>query len=148
MLCSIRRRESYSQRNGKSRCSRQGRCCMSNSVQTRRLPSLSMLIFSDLSRGGSRFYVQLDDETRVGVKSVVAQIHDHSCDTLRVFATIELQDVLYLQLRGTKAPTLSDTACKIPAKQNLSRDKSTLCTPPVDCGYTAYPYIKIEHALS
>src|SRR5262249_608553 len=61
---------------------------------------------------GIRFYVQLDHETPV------AQIHDHSFDMLRVFATIELQDVLYLQLRGTKAPTLSDTACKIPALKN------------------------------
>ena len=67
---------------------------------------------------GTRFYVQLDQETPEGGKSVVAQIQDHSFDTLRVFATIELQDALWLQLRGTKAPTLSETACKIPALDN------------------------------
>jgi hypothetical protein len=33
-------------------------------------------------------------------------------------ARIELQDVLYLQLRGTNAPTLSETACRIPALNN------------------------------
>lgn len=60
---------------------------------------------------GIRFYVQLDHET-------TAEIHDQSFDTQRVFATLELQDVLYLQLRGTKAPTLSETACKIPALNN------------------------------
>ena len=60
---------------------------------------------------GIQFYIQLDHET-------LAQIHDHSFDTRRVFTTIELQDVLYLQLRGTKAPTLSETACKIPALNN------------------------------
>src|SRR5215813_4803635 len=62
---------------------------------------------------GIRFYVELQPET-----PVAAQIHDHSFDMLRVFARIELQDVLYLQLRGTKAPTLSDTACRIPALKN------------------------------
>jgi hypothetical protein len=67
---------------------------------------------------GARLYVQLDRQTPLGGKSVVAQIHDFSLDTLRVFATIELQDVLYLQLRGTKPPTLSDTPCKIPALNN------------------------------
>ena len=67
---------------------------------------------------GIRFFVELDQETPVGGKSVVAHIHDHSFDMLRVFAGIELQDVLYLQLRGTKAPTLSDTACTIPALKN------------------------------
>jgi hypothetical protein len=48
---------------------------------------------------GSRFCVEL-----VGGKPVVAQLHDQSADMLRVFTRIELQDVLYLQLRGTKAP--------------------------------------------
>ena len=61
---------------------------------------------------GIRFYVQLDHETSV------AQNHDHSFDMQRVFVTIELQDVLYLQLRGTKAPTLTETGCKIPALNN------------------------------
>jgi hypothetical protein len=64
---------------------------------------------------GSRFYVQLQLK---GGKAVDAQLHDLSADMLRVFATIELQDILYLQLRGTKAPTLSETACKIPALNN------------------------------
>jgi hypothetical protein len=72
---------------------------------------------------GIGFYVQLDHETSV------AQIHDHSFDTRRVFATIELQDVLYLQLRGTKAPTLSETACKIPALNNKeARSVNHACT--------------------
>ena len=61
---------------------------------------------------GIRFYVQLDHETSF------AQNHDHSFDMQRVFVTIELQDVLYLQLRGTKAPTLTETGCKIPALNN------------------------------
>jgi len=64
---------------------------------------------------GIRFYLQLDQATPT------AQIHDHSFDMRRVFTTIELQDVLYLQLRGTKAPTLSETACKIPALNNKAR---------------------------
>ena len=71
---------------------------------------------------GIGFYVQLDHETSV------AQIHDHSFDTRRVFATIELQDVLYLQLRGTKAPTLSETACKIPALNKEARSVNHACT--------------------
>lgn len=70
---------------------------------------------------GARFYVQLDHKT--------PQIHDHSFDPLRVFATIELQDVLYLQLRGTKPPTLSETACKIPALNNKdARSVNHACT--------------------
>jgi hypothetical protein len=67
---------------------------------------------------GTRFYVQFHQEAPEGGKSVVAQLQDHSFDMLRVFATIELQDTLYLWLRGTKAPTLNDTACKIPALNN------------------------------
>ena len=70
---------------------------------------------------GIRFYVQLETS--------LAEIHDHSFDTQRVFARIELQDVLYLQLRGTKAPTLSETACKIPALNNKeSRSVNHACT--------------------
>src|SRR5262249_28296171 len=50
-----------------------------------------------------RFFFKLPPKT-----PAAPHIHDHSFDMLRVFARIELQDVLYLQLRGTKAPTLSD----------------------------------------
>ena len=68
---------------------------------------------------GIRFYIQLDEETPI------ARIHDHSC----VFVTIELQDVLYLELRGTKPPTLSETACKIPALGNKeARSVNHACT--------------------
>ena len=42
-------------------------------------------------------------------------------DTFRVFAVIELQDVLYLQLRDTKAPTLSQAPCKVPALSKEAR---------------------------
>jgi hypothetical protein len=85
---------------------------------------------------GTRFYVQLDQETPKDGKPVVAQIHDHSLDTLRVFARIELQDALYLQLRGTKAPTLSETAAKIPALDNKEADSvnhaSTLLSEAIE----------------
>ena len=67
---------------------------------------------------GTRFYVQLDQETPQGGKSVVAQLHDHLVGVQRIFTRIELQDTLYLWLRGTKAPTLSETPCKIPALDN------------------------------
>jgi hypothetical protein len=67
---------------------------------------------------GIRFYVQLHQEMPEGSKPVVAQIQDHSFDMLRVFATIELQDTLYLWLRGTKAHNLSDSACSVPALNN------------------------------
>ena len=67
---------------------------------------------------GIRQFIQLDQQTPGGGKSVVAQLQDRSFDTLRVFATIELQDTLYLWLRGTKAPTLSDTVCRIPILKN------------------------------
>jgi hypothetical protein len=72
---------------------------------------------------GTLFYVQLDQETPEGGKSVVAQLHDHSFDTQRVFTTIELQDALWLQLRGTKAPTLSETACKTPTLDKESHKR-------------------------
>jgi hypothetical protein len=77
---------------------------------------------------GSRFYV----ETSQHGKAIPAQLHDHSFDMLRIFATIELQDVLYLQLRGTKATTLSETtvqntgAQKQGGAQRESRGKSPL----------------------
>src|SRR5262245_38230800 len=48
---------------------------------------------------------------------------------LRVFARIALQDVLYLHLRGTKAPTLSVTTCAIPALKNkAARSVNHACT--------------------
>jgi hypothetical protein len=77
---------------------------------------------------GTLSYVQLHQETPEGGKSVVAQLQDHSFDMLRVFATIELQDTLYLWLRGTKAPTLSETSCKIPALDKVARSVNHACT--------------------
>ena len=57
-----------------------------------------------------------------------SKIQDHSLDTFRVFAAIELQDVLYLQLRGTKAPTLSQAPCKVPALNKEARSVNHACT--------------------
>jgi hypothetical protein len=47
---------------------------------------------------------------------------------LRVFTTIELQDVLYLQLRGTKAPTLGETPLRIPALEKDAHSVNHACT--------------------
>ena len=71
---------------------------------------------------GIRQHIELDHGT------ILTEIHDHSFDMRRVFMTIELQDVLYLQLRGTKAPTLSETACKIPALNKDARSVNHACT--------------------
>jgi hypothetical protein len=67
---------------------------------------------------GIQSFVELQQGLPENAKPVVAQLLDHSFDISRVFATIELQDTLYLWLRGTKAPTLSDTPCKVPALNN------------------------------
>ena len=122
MPSAMRRCASYSQRSGKSRYSKRRRCCMSSSVQRPRTRSVSPTIFSGRFPKVSGSMFNSTHETSV------AQIHDHSFDTRRVFATIELQDVLYLQLRGTKAPTLSETACEIPALNKEARSVNHACT--------------------
>ena len=77
---------------------------------------------------GIQSFVELHQGLPENTKSVVPQLQDRSLDMLRVFATIELQDALYLQLRGTKAPTLSETACKVPALGKDAHSVNHACT--------------------
>lgn len=77
---------------------------------------------------GTLSYIQLEQETPEVRAVEPVKIQDHSLDTIRVFARIELQDVLYLQLRGTKAPTLSQTPCKVPALNKDARSVNHACT--------------------
>ena len=120
-LSATRRHVGYSQRSGKSRYSKRRPCCVSCSVQRLRTRSVSPTTFFGRSPkvSGSMF----NSTTK--------------CPSLRFMITHSIGGVslrqsnfrmFYLQLRGIKAPTLSETACKIPALNKEARSVNHACT--------------------